>query len=130
MGGRDEKSDENEKIFFNHVNILYGYTMSRSLSFDEVGMRRGHPSLYLDKIEVILNTPKDSDISYFVESDSFYPIKIKKTKYSPLCPEKKISPRTEICDYMNTVTPAKYTPHEKLNCDWTEKKNYLCRYRL
>ena len=28
------------------------------------------------------------------------------------------------------MKPNKYTPHKKVICDWTDKKNYLIHYRV
>ena len=51
----------------------------------------GHPDLYMNWLEEMLNTPDDSDIGYFVEVDLKYPDDIKeKTKNFPYCPEKKL----------------------------------------
>ena len=51
------------------------------------------------KLEAMLNTSDDSDISAFVEIDSNYPVKIKEiTKSFPFCPENKISPQDKCND--------------------------------
>ena len=51
------------------TTILYGYSMSQPLTYDEIEMWYGHPDLYMNKLEEILNTPDDSDIAYIVEID-------------------------------------------------------------
>ena len=43
--------------------------MSQPLPFDEIEMWHGHPDLYMNKLEEILNTPYDSDIGYFLQVD-------------------------------------------------------------
>ena len=43
--------------------------MSQPLPYDEIKMWHGHPDLYMNKSEEILNTPDDSGIGYFVEVD-------------------------------------------------------------
>ena len=48
-----------------HANTIDGWAMSESLPDDEVEeieMWHGHPDLFMDKLEQILNTPDDSDI--------------------------------------------------------------------
>ena len=57
--------------------------MSQQLPLDEIKMDRN------GKLEDILNTPADSDISYFFEVDLKNPENIEKTKKFPLCPENK-----------------------------------------
>ena len=55
MGDRYVKSDENKKILYIDSNILYGYSMSEPLPYDEIKLDNNF------KIEDILNTPDDSD---------------------------------------------------------------------
>ena len=59
---------------------LYGHSMSQMLPFDEIEMWYGHPDLYLNWLEEILNTPDDRDVGYFIEVDLKYPDNIKKNK--------------------------------------------------
>ena len=59
---------------------LYGLSRSQILSFDGIEMWHGHPELYLNWLEEILNIPDDSDIGYFVEVDLKYPDNIKKQR--------------------------------------------------
>ena len=62
--------------------------MSKSLPCDEIKMWHGHPDLYMNKLEEILNTSDDADIGYSVEVDLRYPDNIKETtKNFPFCPE-------------------------------------------
>ena len=90
MGDRHVKSDENKKIIYTDSTNLYGHSMSQMLPYDEIEMWHGHPDLYMNWLEEILNTPDDSDIGYFVEVDLKYPDNIKeRTKYFPFCPENK-----------------------------------------
>ena len=70
---------------------LYGHSMSQPLPYDEIEMWHGHPGLYMNKLEAILNTPVDSDIGSFVEVDLTYPDNIKKTKNFPFVPQKNVS---------------------------------------
>ena len=105
MGDRYVKTDENEKIIFMDPIDIYGHSTSQILHFDEIERWHGHADLYMNWLEGILNTPDDSDFSYFVEVDLKYP-EIKKErqrifhfvrkkynpeKIKPLC-EKKIKP--------------------------------------
>ena len=73
---------------------LYGHPMSQMLPYDEIEMWHGHPDLYVNKLEEILNTPDDSDFGFFIEVDLKYPDNEKeKTKNFPFCSEnKKINP--------------------------------------
>ena len=54
--------------------------MSQVLPYDEIEMWHGHLDLYKNKLEKILNTPDDSDISYFNEVDLIYPKNLKEKK--------------------------------------------------
>ena len=45
---------------------------------------------FYDKLEEILNTPDDSNVSYFVEVDLKYPENIEEKKNFPFCPENKV----------------------------------------
>ena len=131
MGSRYVKSDENKKILYADATNLYGHSLSQLLPYDEIEIWHGHPDLYMNWLEEILNTPDDSDIGYFLEVDLKYPDNIKeKTKYFPFCPEnKKINP-DKYNDYMNKIKPKNYTKPKKLICDWTDKKKYLTHYRM
>ena len=107
--------------------------MSQPLPYDEIQMWHGHPDLYMNKLQEILNTPDDSDIGYFIEVDLTYPNKIKeKTKNFPFCPENKIIHNDEYNDNenMKQIKPKNNTKFKKLICDWTDKKNYLVHYRM
>ena len=81
MGDRYAKSDENKKILYMDATNLDGHSISQILPHEEIEIWHGHPDLYKNKLEEILNTPDDSDIGYFVEVDLKYPDNIKeKTK--------------------------------------------------
>ena len=43
--------------------------MSQRLPCDNIEMWHGHPDLYMNKLEEILNTLDDSDTGYFVKVD-------------------------------------------------------------
>ena len=45
---------------------LYGHSMSQKLPYDEIEMWQGHPDLYMNWLEEILNTPDDNEIGYFL----------------------------------------------------------------
>ena len=110
---------------------LYGHSMSQFLPYDEIEMWHGHPDLYMNWLEEILNTPDDNEIGYFLEVDLKYPDDIKeKTKHFPFCPEnKKINPN-KYNDYMNKIKPKNYTKSNKLICSWCDKEKYLIHYRM
>ena len=131
MGDRYVKSDENKKILYIDATNLYGHSMSQMLPSDEIEMWHGHPDLYMNWLEEILNTPDDADIGYFLEVNLKYPDDMKqKTKYIPFCPEnKKINPN-KYNEYMKSIKPENYTKSKKLICDWTDKKKYLIHYRM
>ena len=81
MGDRYVKSDENKKIFYMDATNLYGDSVSQMLLYDQIEMRHGHPDLYMNWLEEILNTPDDNEIGYFLEVDLKYPDNLKeKTK--------------------------------------------------
>ena len=67
MGDRYEKMDGYETTLYVDSTNLYGWARSQMLPNDEIEMRCGHPGLYVNKLEEILNTPNDSDIGYSVE---------------------------------------------------------------
>ena len=62
MGDRYVKSDENKKILYMDATNLYGHSMSQMLPYDEIEMWHGHPDLYMNWLEEILNTPDDNKI--------------------------------------------------------------------
>ena len=108
MGERYVKSDDNKKILYMDSTNLYGHSMSQPLPYDEIEMWHGHPDKYWNWLVVILNTPDDSDIGYFIEVDLRYPDNIKeKTKNFPFCPENKIIPKDKYNDndYMKQIRP-------------------------
>ena len=131
MGDRYVKSDENKKLLYMDASNLYGHSMSQMLPYIDIEMWHGHPDLYMNWLEEILNTPDDNEISYFLEVDLKDPDNIEeKTKHLPFCPEnKKINP-DKYNDYMNKIKPKNYTKSKKLICDWTDKKKYLIHYRM
>ena len=131
MGDRYVKSDENNKIIYADATNLYGHSMSQFLPYDEIEMWHGHPDKYWKWLDIILNTPNDADIGYFLEVDLKYPDNMKqKTKYSPFCPEnKKINPNN-YNEYMKSIKPENYTKSKKLICDWSDKKRYLIHCRM
>ena len=79
MGDRYVKSDDNTKIIYIYIDAtnIYGHSMCEMLLYDEIEMWHGHPDLYMDKLEEVLNTPDDNDIGYFFEVDLKYPDNIK-----------------------------------------------------
>ena len=90
MGDRYVKSDEINKITYADATNLYGHSMSQFLPYDEIEMWHGHPDKHWRWSDIILNTPDDADIGYFLEIDLKYPDDMKqKTKYFPFCPENK-----------------------------------------
>ena len=62
MGNRYVILDENKKIIYMDATNLYGHSMSQLLPYDEIEMWRGHPDLYMNWLEEILNLPDDSEI--------------------------------------------------------------------
>ena len=78
MGDRYVKSDENNKITFVDATNLYGHSMSQLLPYDKIEMWHGDPNKNLRWLDIILNTPDDADIGYFLEVDLKYPDNIKK----------------------------------------------------
>ena len=126
MGNRYVKSDEDNNILYIDATNLYGHSMSQLLPYDEIEMWHGDPNKYWRWLDIILNTPDDSEIGYFLEVDLKYQDNIKqKTKYFPFCPEnKKINPK-KFNKYIDKIKPETYTNSKNLICDWTDKKKYL-----
>ena len=99
--------------------------MSQPLPYDEIKFDRNF------NLEVIINTPVDSDIGYFVKVDLIYPDKIKKkTKYFLFAPVNKIINPDVFSNYMKENKPDTYIQTKKLICDWSDKKNHLVHYRF
>ena len=100
--------------------------MCEPLPYDKIKYDNNNVTL-----EVILNTPDDSDIGYFIETDLIYPVIIReKTKNFPFAPvNKKINP-DNFNDYMKEYKPDPYTQTKKLIFDWSDKKNYLVHHRM
>ena len=79
----------------------------------------------------MLNSPDDNEIGCFLEVDLSYLYNMRqKNKYFPFCPEKKSITKDDFNEYMKTIQPKKYVSHNKLICDWTDKKKYLILYRM
>ena len=51
------KSDNSNKKIYMDATNLYGHSMSQMLPYDEIEMWHGHPDLYMNKLEEILNNP-------------------------------------------------------------------------
>ena len=86
----------------------------------------GHPDLFMNKLEEILNFTDASDIDYFVEVDLRYINNIKgKTKNFPFCPENEVIPNDKYNDYMKKIKPKNSVKAKELLCDKTDKKNYF-----
>ena len=99
--------------------------MSQPLPYDEIKFNNDV------ELQDILNTPDDSDIGYLIEADLKYPDNIKeKTKNSPFAPVNKKNDPETFNKYMKSIKPGNYTPSKKLICDCSDKKNYLCHYRM
>ena len=125
MGDRYIRSDENKKILYIDANNLYGHSMSQPLPYDEIKFNNNV------ELEDILNTPDDSDIGYFIEVDLKYPDEIKEeTKNLPFAPMNKKINLDNFIEYVKKIKPDTYIQTKKLICDWTNKKNYLIRYRM
>ena len=102
------------------ATYLYGHSMTQPLPYDEIERWHGHPDLYMNKLEKILNTSNDSDSGYFIEVDLRYSDNIKeKTNKFLFCPENEIIPKGKYNDYMNQIKSKIYTKAKKLRCDWT-----------
>ena len=69
LGDLYVKSDENEQILYADATNLYWHSMSQPLPYDEIEMWHGHPDLYINWLDKILNTRDHSDIGYFMEVD-------------------------------------------------------------
>ena len=84
MGDRYVRSNENKKVIYMDITILYGHSMGQLLPYDEMKFDKNV------KLEEILNTPDDSDIGCFLEVDSRNPDNIKEeTKHLPFASEYK-----------------------------------------
>ena len=100
IGDRCVKLDDIKKILYVDANNLYGLAMSHSLTYDEIEMSYGHPDLYLNKLEQILNTPDNSDVGFILEVNKNYPDdKKEETKSFPLAPDNKICKKTILVNF-------------------------------
>ena len=72
-GDRNVKTDDNKKILNIDPYSLYGWAMSESLPYDGIEMWKDHPDCYIQKLEVIVNTPDDSNTGQFFEGGLRYP---------------------------------------------------------
>ena len=48
----------------------------------------------------------------------------------PFCPENKSISKDDINIYMKEIKPENYISHDKLICDWTDKKKCQIHYRI
>ena len=80
MGYRYVKADDNKKLIYVDATNLYGPSMSQMLLYDEIELWHGHPGLYMNKLEELLNTTDDSDNGYFIEVHFKYSDNIKKNE--------------------------------------------------
>ena len=77
-------------------------------------------------LEVILNTPDDSDIGYFIEVHSKHPDNIyKKIQFAP---ENKIIDENKHNEYMKKIKPKNYRKIKNFICDWILICMYLIHY--
>ena len=67
MGDTYVKLDENKKILYIDAKNLFVWAMSQMLPYVEIERWHGHPDLYTNKLDDILNTSDVSDIDYFIE---------------------------------------------------------------
>ena len=94
MGERHVKPDRNKKIIYMDATDLYGHSMIKPLPYDEIEMWHGHPELFMNKLDKILQTPDGSDIGYFVEIDIKYPDnKKEKTRLSHFVLKEELFPK-------------------------------------
>ena len=71
--------------------ILCGHPMIQLLPYDKIEMWHGHPDLYMNILQEILNTPDDSDTGYLIEVVLRYPDIIKeKTMNFSFCSKIKL----------------------------------------
>ena len=92
-----------------------------SQPYDEIEMWHGHPDLYMNKVQKMINIPDVSEIGYFVEVDLKYLNNVKeKTKYFPFCPENKIFHKDKNNEYIKKIKRKNYTEAKKKRCDWTD----------
>ena len=125
MGDRYVQPDEKKKILYVDANNLCGHSMSQPLPLDELKFDNNV------KLEVIMNTPDDSNIGYFIEVDLTYPNNVKeKTKNFPFAPVNKKIKLDKFSEYMKEIKPDTYIQTKKLIFDWSDKKNYLVHYRM
>ena len=110
---------------------INGDSLIQPLPYDGIEMWHGHPDLYMNILEEILNTPDDSDIVYFVEVDLNYPDNIKeKTKNFPFAPGIYVFPKDKYNDYMKKIQPKKYAKAKNIKCESSDKKNFSIQYRM
>ena len=125
IGNRYIKSDVNKKLLYTDANKLYGWAMSENLPDDEIKFDRNV------KLDDILNTPDDTDISFFIEVKFRNPDNIKyKTKKFSVAPENKKNNLGDFNDFLKKIKPDTYTQTKNIMCDWSNKKKYLIQYRM
>ena len=101
------------------------------LPYDEIEMWHGHPNLYMNTLEDVLNTEDDSDIGCFVEVDLNYPDYIEKnTKNFPFAPENKIVNPDKFTPFLNRMKTNTSTRTKKIIFGWTDKKKCLIHHKL
>ena len=125
MGNRYVKRGE-RKILYEHLNNLYGWSVSQYLPTGdsrEIKVTRSN-------IKSILRTPDNYEHGFLIECDLEYPSNIhERTKHFPFLPEKKTIKLEDFAPYMMTNKPEKYKPTEELIMDQTIKQRYFLHYR-
>ena len=98
------KGDQNKKILDTDAIFLDGHALSQSPLYNEIKFDKD------EKFAENLNTPCDSDPSYFFEVDLNYPdSKKERTIFFSFCPQNKFGPHDEMSDYMREMTPNVFT---------------------
>ena len=112
LGYRYLQSNIIRQILYIDAKTLYGWPMSQYLPTCEVKQIDDNIP---QQIQLILNTPVESDCRYFIKYNVEYPAEIKLTTEDfLLCPYQTQACKDCFSEYMNSVKQPNYNPTTKL----------------
>ena len=117
MGDRNIDNSDGKTICYIDANNLYGYAMMQKLPYKDF-------EFITTTLDVILNTPDDSDLGYYIVCDNECK---ERTEQLALMPNKRKINDNELVYRLREKSKAR---SEKLILDQNNKTEYMCHYRM